>query len=115
MSLTGFPLEGRQPFPSVNKLRPVFPNRHVSGRTARNSKSHSVTAGEFGYAHRRSQQQGRVPEPVTASLREPQEQAELVHHATSNSSASPANHSTGSTRIPHLPGAVDTFSRFEQN
>ena len=66
-------------------------------------------------AHRRSQQPGRVPVPVTESLREPQEQAEPVHHAASNASASTTDHSTGSTRIPRPPGPVDTFSRLEQN
>ena len=114
LSLKGSPIEERQPFPSVNELRPVLPNIHVSGRTTRNSKNLSMAAGEFGYAHRQNQQQGGVPVSVTENLQEPQEQAEPVHHAASNSSASTTAHSTGSTRIPHPPGATDTFSRFER-
>ena len=101
--LTGSPIEERQPFPNLNPLRPALPII-------------SPTSTPIGTAaHRRPQQPGRVPVPVTESLREPQEQAEPVHHAASNASASTTDHSTGSTRIPRPPGAVDTFSRFEQN
>ena len=101
--LTGSPIEERQPFPNLNPLRPALPI------IAPTSTPISTAA------HRQPQQPGRVPVPVTASLREPQEQAEPVHHAASNSSASTTDHSTGSTRIPRPPGAVITFSRFEQN
>ena len=114
LSLTGSPTEERQPFPSLNELRPVLPNKRpvLSRRATRNFKNLSMTAaGEIGYAHWQNQQQGEVPAPVTENLWEPQEQAEPVHHAASNSSASTADHSTVSTRIPHPP---DTFSRFEQ-
>ena len=101
--LTGFAIEERQPFPNLNPLRPALPII-------------SPTSTPIGTAaNRRPQQQGRVPVPVTTSLREPQEQAEPVHHAASNSSASMTDHSTGSTRIPRPPGNVDTFSRLEQN
>ena len=101
--MTGSPIEERQPFPNLNPLRPALPII-------------SPTSTPIGTAaHRRPQQPGRVPVPVTASLREPQEQAEPVHHAASNSSASTTDHSTGSTRIPRPPGPVDTFSRLEQN
>ena len=68
LSLTGSPIEERQPFPSVNKLSLVLPNIHVPGRTTRNSKSLSVTAGEFGCAHQQNQQQGGFPVPVTENL-----------------------------------------------
>ena len=69
LSLTGSPIEERQPFSSVNKLRPVFPDIHVPGRTIRNSKSLLVTAaGEFGCAHQQNQQQGGFPVPVTKNL-----------------------------------------------
>ena len=101
--LTGSPIEERQPFPNLNPLRPALPT--IS----------PTSINPISTAHRRPQQPGRVPVPVTASLREPQEQAEPVHHAASNSSASTTDHSTGSTRIPRPSGAVDTFSRFEQN
>ncbi|XP_073230003.1 uncharacterized protein [Porites lutea] len=96
---TGSPIEERQPFPNLNPLRPALPII-------------SPTSTPIGTAaHRRSQQPGRVPVPVTASLREPQEQAEPLHHAAPNSSASTTDLSTGSTRIPRPPGAFDTFSR----
>lgn len=101
--LTGSPIEERQPFLNLNPLRPALP---TISPTSINPTS---------TAHWRPQQPGRVPVPVTESLREPQEQAEPVHHAASNSSASTTHHSTGSTRIPRPSGAVDTFSRFEQN
>ncbi|CAH3169392.1 unnamed protein product [Porites evermanni] len=94
----GSPIEERQPFPNLNPLRPALPI------IAPTSTPISTAA------HRQPQQPGRVPVPVTASLREPQEQAEPVHHAASNSSASTTDHSTGSTRIPRPPGAVITFS-----
>ena len=100
--LTGSPIEERQPFPNLNPLRPALPT--IS----------PTSINPISTAHRRPQQPGRVPVPVTASLREPQEQAELVHHAASNSSASTTDHSTGSTGIPHPLGVADTFSRFEQ-
>ena len=73
-----------------------------------------MAAGEFGYAHQQNQQQGGVPVPVTENLQGPQEQVEPVYHAASNFSFSTTDHSTGSTRIPHPPGATDTFSRFER-
>ena len=101
--LTGSPIEERQPFPNLNPLGPALP---ITSPT-------STPTGTA--ADRQPQQPSRVPVPVIASLQEPQEQVEPVHHAASNASTSPTDHSTGSTRIPRPPGAVDTFSRFEKN
>ena len=101
--LTGSLTEERQPFPNLNPLGPALPIISPA----------STPVGTA--AHWQPQQQDRVSVPVTESLQEPQEQAEPEHHAASNSSTSTTDHSTSSTTIPCPPGAVDTFSRFEQN
>ena len=90
-SITGSPLEERQPSLSLSEFRPALP-----------------TIPPIAPNHTVAQQQPRQQSDVLVSTGRPQEQGESSIRAPTSST----NQSTSSTRVPAPSGTVDTLSRF---
>ena len=100
LSLAGSPIQEKHPLSSLRDLEPALPYIQPTGLP------------NTGVRQQPQQQYG-MPLPVAVSTREPQEQAEIGSHRSSNQApASSINHSKNLTRVPHPPGTVDPPSRF---